>query len=146
MKSEDPEYAVKFMMKVREEHLDEAQDVLRGSVEPSFREMGLGELLVLARRRQLEKLDPEGPGVVDSPILKRLLENAPPDEPGYANDLRETSVPYELVTLWRRGVEAREAVEWLVQAGPGALGHALPGGAHEEGHFLSGLGELVLRA
>ncbi len=344
MKSEDPEHAVKFMMKVREEHLDEAKDVLRDSVVPSLREMGLGELLVLARRRQLEKLDPEGPGVVDSPILKRLLENAPPDEPGYANDLRslhrdlvggisgyahamvhkfreekwseeyealrwelrseenrmrvagcqldcyasyegeaelkadtidnrnrtmntphsaqvfarelkhllflklegiqhtvvhralsevpadaglhaaqtlvpvllsrteeaemrlrhllqgglasrpgfagslalrsrskgftgafgwvprglwqhrgdqsspddggaaerldlrETSVPYELVTLWRTGVEARAAVEWLVQAVPGALGDALPGGAREERHFLSGLGKLVLRA
>jgi hypothetical protein len=88
MKPEGPKHAVKFMAKVREEDLDEAMDVLRGSVVPSLREMGLGELLVLTRRRKLEKLDPLGSGVTPSPVLERLLKNAPPDDPGYARDLR----------------------------------------------------------
>jgi hypothetical protein len=77
------------MLKVSEEHLEEAMSVLQDSVVPVLRESGFGEILVLARRRQLEKLDPQGLGVVDSPVLRRLLERAPPDDPGYASDLRE---------------------------------------------------------
>lgn len=88
MKSEDPEHAIKFMIKVREEDLEEAMDVLRGSVVPSLREIGLRKLLVLAWRRQLEKLEPHGSDIMRSPVLKRLLENAPPDDPGYARDLQ----------------------------------------------------------
>lgn len=88
MRVGEPVHAVKFMLKVREEHMEEAVGVLHDSVAPVLKRSGFGEVLVLARRRQLEKLDPEGPGVVDSPVLKRLLENAPPDDLRYVNDLR----------------------------------------------------------
>lgn len=88
MKPEEPEHAVKFMIRVREEDLDETKDILRVSVVPSLRDIGLGELLVLVRRRQLEKLKPPEPDVMRSSVLKQLLKNAPPDEPGYARDLR----------------------------------------------------------
>lgn len=88
MKPEEPKHAVKFMIRVREEDFDEAKDILRGSVVPALRDMGLGELLVLTRRRQLEKLEPPAPDVMRSPVLKRLLKSAPPDEPGYARDLQ----------------------------------------------------------
>ena len=344
MRVGEPEYAIKFMVYIREEHLKEAVSLLHDSVAPVLRTAGFGEIIVLARRRELEKLDPEGPGVVDSPVLKRLLQDAPTDDPDYVSDLRslhrnlaggvhsathamshhhkkkrrpteyealrrelyaeenrlrvagcqldcyafyegeaelkadtldnrnstmntphsarvfirelkrllflrlegthhtvvhralsevpadtglhaaqalvpvlpsrteeaeirlrhllqgglasrtgfagslalrsrsrgftgafgwrprglwqhrgdesrpddgdaaecldlrETSVPYELVTLWRTAVDARAAVEWLVEAVPEALGDALPGDTREERHFLNGLGEIVLRA
>ncbi len=79
MRVGEPVHAVKFMVKVREEHAEDANGVLRDCVVPVFGRSGFGEVLIVARRRQLDKLDPEGPGVVESPVLKRLLENAPPD-------------------------------------------------------------------
>ncbi len=88
MKAEEREYAIKFIIKVREEDLDEAMASLRDSVVPSLREMGLRELLVLTRRRQLEKIEPQGPGVMRSPVLERLLKSAPTDDSGYVRDLR----------------------------------------------------------
>ncbi len=88
MRGGEPAHAVKFMVKVKEEHVEEAVGVLRDSVMPAFGRSGVGEVLVVARGRQLDKLDPEGPGVVDSPVLKRLLESTPPDDPRYVSDLR----------------------------------------------------------
>jgi hypothetical protein len=88
MRVGEPAHAVKFMVKVKEEHVEEAVGVLRDSVMPAFVRSGIDEVLVVARRRQLDKLDPEGPGVVDSPVLKRLLESTPPDDPRYVSDLR----------------------------------------------------------
>ncbi len=88
MRVGEPVHAVKFMVKVKEEHMEEAVGVLRDSVVPVFGRSGVGEVLVVARRRQFDKLDPEGPGVVDSPVLERLLESPPPDDPRYVNDLR----------------------------------------------------------
>ena len=88
MRVGEPDHSVKFMAKVREEHVEEAVGVLRDCVVPVFIRSGFDEVPVVARRRQLDKLDPEGPGVVDSPVLKRLLESTPPDDPRYVNDLR----------------------------------------------------------
>ncbi|MDP9486480.1 MAG: hypothetical protein M3Q49_11990 [Actinomycetota bacterium] len=87
MRVGEPAHAVKFMVKVREEHVEDAVGVLRDCVVPVFGRSGVGEVLVVARRRQFDKLDPEGPGVVDSPVLKRLLESTPPDDPRYVSDL-----------------------------------------------------------
>lgn len=88
MRVGEPTYVTKFVMKVREEDLKETLSTLRDSVAPEFREAGFGEMLVAGRRMELEKLDREGPGVMDSPVLARLIENAPPDDPSYASDLR----------------------------------------------------------
>ncbi len=88
MRVGEPVHAVKFMVRVREEHTEGALGVFRDSVAPILRGSGFCEVLVVARRRQIEKLDPEGPGVVDSPVLKRLLECAPAHDPRYVDDLR----------------------------------------------------------
>lgn len=88
MRVGEPVHAVKFMVKVRQEHMEEAVGILQNSVAPALKKSGFREVLVITRHRQLEKLDPEGPGVVGSPTLARLLENAPSDAPGYARDLR----------------------------------------------------------
>ncbi|MDP9477984.1 MAG: hypothetical protein M3R38_20265 [Actinomycetota bacterium] len=81
-------HAIKFMVKVKEEHVEEAVGVLRDSGMPVFGRSEVDEVLVVARRRQFDKLDPEGPEVVDSPVFKRLLESTPPDDPHYVSDLR----------------------------------------------------------
>ncbi len=88
MRVGEPVHAIKFMIKVREEHVEEAVGVLRDSVMPVFGRSEVDEVLVVARRRKFDKLDPEGPGVVDSPVLKRLLESTPSDDPLYVSDLR----------------------------------------------------------
>ena len=87
MRVGEPAYVTKFMVKVREKDLGETLSVLRDSVAPEFRKSGFGEMLVVGRRRKLEKLDSEGPGIVDSPVLARLIGNAPSDNPKYAGDL-----------------------------------------------------------
>ncbi len=88
MRVGEPVHAVKFMVRVREEHTEGALGVLQDSVAPVLRGSGFREVLVVARRRQIERLNLEGPGVVDSPVLKRLLRSAPPDDPRYVDDLR----------------------------------------------------------
>ena len=88
MKSYDPGHAIKLIIRVKEEDVDEAKDILRESLVSSLKDMGQDELLILTRRRQLEKIEPQGPGVMRSPVLERLLESASPEDPGYVRDLR----------------------------------------------------------
>ncbi len=78
MTRDEPEYAVKFMARVDEERAEEAAAVLRESVTPILREWGARE--VLTTSRQME--------VVESRILRRLLEGAPA-ESGYAGHIRD---------------------------------------------------------
>ncbi len=78
MRVDEPGYAVKFMAKVDEERAEEAAAVLRESVTPILKEWGVRE--VLTTSRQME--------VVESRILRRLLEDAP-IESGYARHIRD---------------------------------------------------------
>lgn len=84
MTQDEPRYAVKFMARVDEERAEEAANVLRESVTPILREWGFREVLTISR----------GLKVVESRVLRRLLEDAPA-ESGYARrirDLHETLV------------------------------------------------------
>ncbi len=78
MTRDEPRYAVKFMARVDEERAEEATAVLRESVIPTLGEWGLGEMLAVSRRLE----------VVESRILRRLLEDAPA-ESGYARRIRD---------------------------------------------------------
>ncbi len=78
MTRNEPGYAVKFMARVDEEHVEEAAAVLRESVTPILGEWGLGEMLTVSRRLE----------VVESRVLRRLLEDAPA-ESGYARRIRD---------------------------------------------------------
>ena len=112
MRTGDPRYAVKFMARVDEEVAEEASARLRGSVAPSLREWGFGEVLTVSRRLQ----------VVESLVLRRLLENAPA-ESGYAGhirDLHETLVmggpkSHAHSMLHHRGKEAYPEEYALIQ-------------------------------
>lgn len=73
-------HAVKFMVKIREEHFQEAVTVLTDLVIPVLKSSGFREVLILVRRRRLEKLDPNGPGNAGSRVLRRLAEASPPHE------------------------------------------------------------------
>lgn len=86
MRVGEPEYAIKFMAKIPERDLDEAASILRESVAPAMRSSGFSELIVVARRREFARLDPEAPGIASSNILGRLAAEAPPHESvlGYA--------------------------------------------------------------
>ncbi len=66
MRVGEPVYAVTFMAKVGEGELARALSVLRNDTAPVLRRSGFRELVVVARRRGFEKLDPEGPGFADS--------------------------------------------------------------------------------
>ncbi len=94
---------------------------------------------------------------ISNRVLKCTLRQHRGDEPepdGWGDrrptNLREISVPYELVTLWSSGADARTGVERLA----GSVSEALVGATPEEGNgadagsgrVRSGLGELVLRA
>ena len=78
MPTEDPRYAVKFMVRIDEVRAEEAATVLRESVAPSLREWGFREVLTLSR----------GLEVSESRILRRLLEDEP-IESGYARHIRD---------------------------------------------------------
>ncbi|MDP9488166.1 MAG: hypothetical protein M3Q49_20655 [Actinomycetota bacterium] len=94
MRVGEPIHAIKFVMKVGEEHLQEAISTLQTSVAPVLKESGFREVLVLARRRELEKIDPDGPGIADSSVLRDLVRNARPHEAGREQILRKlTSRP-----------------------------------------------------
>ncbi len=81
-------HAIKFMIKFGKDHLREAIAVLTDPVIPALKSSGFSEVLVLARRRQLEKLNPNGPGIKESRILRRLAEEAPPHEAAHEYVLR----------------------------------------------------------
>jgi hypothetical protein len=89
MRVGEPVHAIKFVMKVGEEHLQEAISTLRTSVAPVLKESGFREVLVLARSRELEKIDPEGPGITDSTVLRDLIRNARPHEAGWEQILQK---------------------------------------------------------
>ena len=82
MRVGEPVYAVKFMVKVGEGEFARALSVLRNDAAPVLGRSGFRELAIVARRRELEKLDPEGPGLADSPALRGLIERARPHEAG----------------------------------------------------------------
>lgn len=82
MRVGEPVHAVKFIAKVREEHLEEAISTFRTSVAPVLKESGFREVLVIAHRQEFEKIDPEGLGIADSPVLRGLVRNARPHEAG----------------------------------------------------------------
>ncbi len=82
MRVGEPVHVVKFMVKVREEHLQEAISTLQNSVVPVLKDSGFREVLVLACRQEFEKIDPEGPGIADSSVLRDLVKNARPHEVG----------------------------------------------------------------
>ena len=88
MRVGEPVHAIKFMIKIGDEHLRETTGVLERSVLPALKSSAFGEVLVLARRRQLEKLDSDGPGIKESRILRRLDEEAPPHEAAHEYVLR----------------------------------------------------------
>ncbi|MDP9437657.1 MAG: hypothetical protein M3P49_02775 [Actinomycetota bacterium] len=89
MRVGEPVHAIKLMMKVGEEHLQEALSALRVSVAPVLKGSGFREVLVLARRQKLERIDPEGAGIVDSSVLRDLVRNARPHEAGREQILRK---------------------------------------------------------
>lgn len=81
-------YATKFMVKVREDNLARTMASMEDSILPRFGEVGFAKPFVVARRRPMEKLDREKAGAAVSALRERLAENAPPDDPSYAGDLK----------------------------------------------------------
>ncbi len=88
MRVGEPVYALKFTVGIREEHFGEATTIVRGRVGPVLRESGFTEVIALARSAELSKLDPESAHVRDSPVLRRLLRDAPTRQPAYAKNLQ----------------------------------------------------------
>ena len=88
MRAGEPVYALKMILGVRDEDFGEVAAILRDRIGPVLRESGLTQVIALARPAELSKLDPESAHVRDSPALRRLLQDAPAGEPGYAKTLR----------------------------------------------------------
>lgn len=124
MRAGEPVYALKMILGVREEHFGEAAAILRDRIGPVLRESGLTQVIALARPAELSKLDPESAHVRYSPTLRRLLQDAPAGEPGYAKTLRAmhgivaSGGPSGMVEAYalhhkrRRYPDAYEALRW----------------------------------
>lgn len=78
MDTEEPRYAVKFMVTVDEEQAEEAAGLLRQSIAPDLKDWGFRQVLILSRRLQM----------TESRVLRRLLEDAPA-ESSYAQHMRD---------------------------------------------------------
>lgn len=88
MRVGEPVHVVKFIAKVEEERVEDMVPLFQSSIAPVLRRSCFGEVLLLARRRELEKLDPEGPGIAGSQTLRSLVREARPHEAGLEQVLR----------------------------------------------------------
>ncbi|MGH3088331.1 MAG: hypothetical protein ACRDSJ_13540 [Rubrobacteraceae bacterium] len=80
-------YATKFMVKVGEGDLDRTMDRMERSILPALGGAGFAEPFVVARRRRMDRLDPEKAEESLSDLARRMVEVPQVREPDLERDL-----------------------------------------------------------
>ncbi len=80
-------YATKFMVKIRAEDLARTVDRMERSILPTFGGVGFAEPFVVARKRLMDRLDPEKAEESLSALARRMVEVSQVREPDLERDL-----------------------------------------------------------
>jgi len=80
-------YATKFMVKIREGDLDPTMALMERSILPALGGTGFAEPFVVARRRRMDRLDPEKAEESLSDLARRMVEVSQVREPDLERDL-----------------------------------------------------------
>ncbi len=80
-------YATKFMVKIREGDLDRTMAIMERSILPDLGGVGFAEPFVVARKRRMDRLDPEKAEESLSDLARRMVEVSQVREPDLERDL-----------------------------------------------------------